>query len=102
MPSVNEVYSGLVDSELMAAGDADGHVAEWRAASGEKGDENGDRLIDWLVAKTELTEFQGEAIRAGHKGPFMLGPYRVQQRIIVGSLGSVYRACMSSWISPLA
>ena len=92
MPTVDEVHASLVDSELMSGPDADGKIAAWREASGEKEDDRGDRLVDWLVGQTELTEFQAAAIKAGHKGPFMLGPYRVQQRIMAGNLGSVYRA----------
>lgn len=92
MPTVDEVHAALVDSDLMSAGEADGNIAAWRDASGEKGDENGDSLIDWLVGQTDVTEFQAAALKAGHKGPFMLGPYRVQQRIFAGNLGSVYRA----------
>lgn len=92
MSTVDEVHQNLVESELMSTGGADRHVAAWRKASGEKGDEAGDKLIDWLVEQNELTQFQGAALKAGHKGPFMLGPYRVQRRIAAGVLGNVYRA----------
>lgn len=92
MPTVHEVHQGLVESQLMSTADADRSVAAWRAASGQKSDEQGVALADWLVAHSELTEFQAEAIKAGHKGPFMLGPYRVHQRLAMGTLGNVYRA----------
>ena len=48
MPTVDEVHAGLVDSELMNASEADDHIAAWRLASSEKGDENGDKLISSL------------------------------------------------------
>ena len=92
MATVDEVHAALVESDLMTSSAADGQITAWREASGEKGDDAGDKLIDWLVGNSELTEFQAAAIKAGHQGPFMLGPYQVRQRIIAGNLGSVYRA----------
>lgn len=92
MPSVDEVHGALVDGQLMNGGDADRYVAQWRDESGVKHDEAGDALIDWLVGQDVLTEFQASALKAGHRGPFMLGPYRVYQRIAVGMLGNVFRA----------
>ena len=102
MPTVDEVHSGLVESELMSGDDADRQVAAWRDASGEKSDEQGEKLIDWLVAQNEISDFQGAALKAGHKGPFMLGPYRVQQRIVAGSLGNVYRAVHEELEQPVS
>ena len=92
MPTVDEVHQGLVDSELMSPVDADRRVADWREASGITSDEAGDKLLSWLVANSDVSEFQAAAIQAGHRGPFMLGPYRVHERIAVGSLGNVFRA----------
>lgn len=92
MTTVDEIHASLVESELMGGDEADRHIAAWREATGEKGDESGAALADWLVDRSELTEFQAAAIKAGHKGPFMLGPYRVRQRIVAGTLGNVYRA----------
>jgi serine/threonine-protein kinase len=92
MPTVHEVHQNLVDSQLMSTDEADRQVAAWRAESGVKNDEPGVALADWLVEQSQLTELQAEAIKAGHKGPFMLGPYRVQQRLAAGTLGNVYRA----------
>ncbi len=102
MPTVDEIHAGLVETELMSGDEADRHVAAWREASGEKSDDAGDALAEYLVGQSELTEFQAAALKAGHKGPFMLGPYRVKQRIVVGSLGNVYRAVHEELDQPVS
>lgn len=92
MPTVDEIHHALVESELMTPDAADRQVAAWREATGERDDAAGDKLADWLVTNNELTDFQAAAIKAGHAGPFMLGPYRVHQRVAAGTLGNIYRA----------
>jgi len=92
MSSLDEIRQQLVDSELMTAQALDSEIARWREETGASDDAPGEKLVDWLVEKQQLTEFQGDALRAGHSGPFMLGPYRVFERVAVGRLGNTYRA----------
>ena len=92
MSSVDQVRQQLLDSQLMTAEAADTQIARWQDETKATDDAPGEALIDWLVDQQVLTEFQGDALRAGHTGPFMLGPYRVFGRMAVGRLGNIYRA----------
>jgi serine/threonine protein kinase len=101
MASVQQVRTQLVEGELLEADRAEAEVARWRETSGG-GDENGGAFVDWLVSETLLTEFQGDAIKAGHTGPFMLGPYRVFGRISLGRLGNLYHAEHAELAQPVS
>ena len=92
MTRVDETRQQLIESELMTAETAEAHIARWRQETGASEDAPGEEWVDWLVAEQLLTEFQGDALRAGHTGPFMLGPYRVFERVAMGRLGNIYRA----------
>ena len=92
MTRVDETRQQLIESELMTAETAEAHIARWRQETGASEDTPGEEWVDWLVAEQLLTEFQGDALRAGHTGPFMLGPYRVFERVAMGRLGNIYRA----------
>jgi serine/threonine protein kinase len=93
MSSVDQVRKALVESRLMSAQEADKHLASWQGSAdrSQPAKSSGDP-IDWLVANKLLTEFQGEALKAGHTGPFTLGPYEVRELIAPGILGNLYRA----------
>ena len=101
MVSVEKIRQQLIDSQLMTAEDVDGQIERWREDTGTDGDA-GDALVDWLEQQQLLTEFQAEAIRAGQTGPFMLGPYRVFERLAVGRLGSIYRAVHEELQQPVS
>jgi serine/threonine-protein kinase len=102
MISIDGVRQQLIDSQLMTAEGADRHISRWREQTGASDDTPGDVLLDWLVQQTVLTEFQGDALKAGHTGPFMLGPYRVFERVAVGRLGNVYRAMHDELNQPVS
>ncbi len=92
MSSVEDIRRGLVESQLMTPDAVDGHVAKWRQQSGAAANAPAEQLVDWLVEKELLTEFQGEALLAGHVGPFMLGPYRVSEQVHASRSGGIFRA----------
>ncbi len=92
MSSMDEIRQQLIDGGLMTAETLDSEVALWREETGVSDDAAGEGLVDRLVQRQRLTEFQGDALKAGHAGPFMLGPYRVFERVAVGRLGNIYRA----------
>ncbi len=91
MTPVEDVRQRLIDSQLMTAAQADAEIARWRQEAATD-QQNGASLLAWLVAQQAITDFQGEALRAGQAGPFMLGPYRVLGRVAAGRLGNLYRA----------
>lgn len=92
MITVQKVFQQLVRSCLMTHQVAEACVSQWQAATGESAAVEGDKFLAWLVNEEILTDFQAEAFRAGHAGPLMLGPYRMQGRMAAGRLGNIYRA----------
>jgi len=102
MSSLEETRRRLIHSELMTAEAVDSQVARWREDTGATDDAPGESCIDWLVQQQLLTDFQGDALRAGHTGPFMLGPYRVFERMAVGRLGNIYRAVHAEIEQPVS
>ena len=102
MSSLDQTRRQLIQSELMTAETVDSQIARWRDETGASEDAPGEPWIDWLVEKQLLTEFQGDALRAGHTGPFMLGPYRVFERMAVGRLGNIYRAVHAELDQPVS
>jgi len=102
MSSLDEIRQKLVDSQLMTAEHADSEIARWREETGASEDAPGEGVVDWLIEQQLLTEFQAEALRAGHSGPFMLGPYRVFERLAMGRLGNIYRAVHEEHDQPVS
>lgn len=90
MSGLDEIRARLTQSELLGDEALTEHIDSWRQAATNP--EDGDALVNWLVERQLLTEFQAEAILAGHSGPFMLGPYRVSEQVTTGLLGNVFRA----------
>ena len=91
MNAIELIRKQLVESELMSEEKFDSEISSWRDQSDAKKDDV-EAFVDWLINEQRLTEFQGEALRAGHAGPFMLGPYRVFEQMAIGRLGNIYRA----------
>ena len=92
MATLDGTRQQLIDSQLMTPETADQHISKWHEKTGEPDNSSGQELLNWLLNQGVLTEFQGSALKAGHAGPFMLGPYRVFERMAIGRLGHVYRA----------
>ena len=82
------VQSGLLDREELDS----------RSASVD-GDQ---ALLDVLVAEKRITEFEAGALAAGFTGPFMLGPYRVHERIAAGRLGDLFRGVHVDFDQPVS
>jgi len=89
MLTVAEVRQRLVDGDLVSARSADDCVRRW-VADHDEGD--GDAFVSWLAGEDVLTPFQVSALQAGHAAPFLLGPYRVFDRLAHTEMGHVYRA----------
>jgi serine/threonine protein kinase len=102
MATCEAIRQQLIDGELITAEAADQYISKWREQTGASAGTPGEELLDWLVGQGVLTDFQGSAIKAGHIGPFMLGPYRVFERVAVGRLGNVYRAMHDELNQPVS
>ena len=100
--TVSQVRQQLIGGQIMTAETADSHIARWRAETGASQATCGAALVAWLVEQGLLSEFQGDALRAGHTGPFMLGPYRVSERMAMGRLGDIYRAVHEGLQQPVS
>ncbi len=86
-----QVRERLIECAVMTAETLDAHLARWRAEKGGEG--SGDDFLEWLVDKQLVTDFQRDALLAGHAVPsFQVGPYRVYEMVAIGELGSVFRA----------
>ena len=102
MSTVSQVRQQLIDSRLTTPETAERQIARWREQTGASQETSGAELVAWLVQGQLLTEFQGDALQAGHSGPFMLGPYRVSERMAAGRLGDVYRAVHEELDQPVS
>jgi len=102
MSDLDQLRRQLVDSQLMTDEQTEEQIRRWQDETGAAEDAPGDELIGWLVEQQLLTEFQGDALRAGHTGPFLLGPYRVFQRLAAGRLGNIYRAVHEELDQPVS
>ena len=100
MSTIAEVRTRVVDSHLLTDQEADDALSKWRAKGGDDATANG--LVQWLIEKELLTEFQGAAILEGHTGPFMLGSYEVREHLAVGTLGGVFRAIHREFDQPVS
>lgn len=100
MHEASDVRQRLVASRLISPESLDLQTALWRERSTTTAD--GEGLVEWLVGQHLLSEFQGAAILAGHTGPFLLGPYRVYERIVAGRLGPVFRAVHDELEQPVS
>jgi serine/threonine-protein kinase len=92
MSILAETRQRLIDGQLLSTDDADAQLQLWKDATAATDSTDGDLFLRWLVKEGQLTEFQGDALLAGHNPPFMLGPFRVNERLAAGTLGNIYRA----------
>lgn len=100
MPDLAEIKSRLSQSNILTAEKIDECASAWQAESGGRGD--GQSFVTWLVDNGLLTDFQAEAILAGHTVPLMLGPYRVYEAVVAGRLGGVFRAVHQEFEQPVS
>ncbi len=92
--------SRIVQSGLLEADELQRLAAELPTApSAADGDQ---ALLDLLVEQQRLTDFQAQALAAGLTGPFMLGPYQVNEQIVAGRLGNVFRAVHVEFEQPVS
>ena len=90
MTTGEDIRQRLVASHLATSDEADAYLTQWRRQAAEP--DSGEAFARWLVDREWLTEFQAEALLAGHSGPFMFGPYEVREHLAHGKLGGVFSA----------
>lgn len=90
MNSIDQVWQRLIESRMMDLSSAGTHVGQWQEVATDK--TSGDELLAWLVGRQVLTQFQVDALLAGHCAPLMFGPFRIEDRLATGRVGRVYRA----------
>jgi len=100
MSMVDEIRQRLLESELATAEQADSSIARWREQA--KDEDSAAEFVEWLVDRELVTEFQGEALLAGHTGPFLLGPYEVHEHLAAGKFGGVFRAIQKEFDQPVS
>jgi len=100
MTDLATIRQRLTQSQLFTEQELSEQLASWTDAAYSADD--GGALLNWLVAKQQLTEFQAEAIAAGMAGPFMLGPYEVREHLAAGRLGHVFRALHVEFDQPVS
>src|SRR5262249_49754278 len=100
MSTIEEIRQRVVQSQLLSEDEVTSRLDEWQSRAGQ--DATGNAFLSWLVERHLLTEFQGEALAAGLAGPFMLGPYRVQEHLTAGRLGHVFRAVHVEFDQPVS
>lgn len=98
--NVEQVRQLVLDGRLMAEPALDAQIADWQAQGGSPDD--GDALINRLADQQLITEWHALTLRAGVAGPYVIGPYRVLDRITAGRLGSVYRAIHEVFNQPVS
>jgi eukaryotic-like serine/threonine-protein kinase len=102
MNDVGQVLRWLVESKSMSAAAAQRQLTEWREETGDSNQSSGEDLLAWLVHRRVISRFQVEALCAGHTGPLTFGPFRVQDRLAIGRLGTAYRAVHEELQQPIS
>ena len=100
MASLEEFRSQVVDSRLLTVGAVREEEHEWQTQWA--GPPTAEGFAYWLVKRELLTEFQADAVLAGHVGPFRMGPYEVREHIQAGTLGGLFRAVHTEFDQPVS
>jgi eukaryotic-like serine/threonine-protein kinase len=101
-PSTSDLQSRIVQSGLIEADELQRLAAELPAPTAGGSPDRDQALLAMLVEQRRLTDFQAQAPAAGLTGPFMLGPYRVNEQVVAGRLGNVFRAVHVEFDQPVS
>lgn len=98
--TVQETREALVRSRMLSPELVGDYAAGWTDGGGA--DEDGGAFLDWLVEQQAISDFQAQAILAGLDGPLRLGPYRVDDQITAGRLGTLVRGVHEEFHQPVS
>jgi serine/threonine-protein kinase len=98
--NLDEASALIVGGELLTTDRFEEYRQGWLEAG--RSNDDGDDFVNWLITEGELTEFQGATVLAGLPGPYLLGPYRINNRITAGRLGNVYQAEQVEFQQPVS
>ncbi|MBT4864561.1 MAG: serine/threonine protein kinase [Planctomycetaceae bacterium] len=98
--NVSQICELAVAGGLLDEAGAEQQVAAWQSQQGLPDDGNG--FVDSLVSENIVSEFQADALKAGVGGPYKFGPYRVNDRLAGGRLGTIYRAVHDEFDQPVS
>jgi serine/threonine-protein kinase len=101
-PATSDLQSRIVQSGLLEAEELQRLAAELPAPMAGGSSDRDQALLAMLVERRRLTDFQAQALAAGLAGPFMLGPYRVNEQVVAGRLGNVFRAVHIEFEQPVS
>jgi serine/threonine protein kinase len=87
--SAADFWNVAAQSHLLTAEQCLRLASQFAASGGSQAPEG---VADWLVAANQLSEFQAQALLAGHTGPFHYGDYVVYDRIDAGRFAGRFRA----------
>ena len=97
--NVERVLEVVVDAEILSGEESREWDSYWKEQS--QSPDDGDGLIAKLLDERIITEFHAKALRDGVPGPYRFGPYRVFDRIVVGRLGTIFRAIHEEFNQPV-
>jgi serine/threonine protein kinase len=89
--TVQDVYSLLLRSRLVAAEDAQALLDRWQVEEQERSSDP-QRFVGWLVANRQLTDYQGALLVRGFCEGFFLNDYKIMERLGRGRMAGVYKA----------
>jgi serine/threonine protein kinase len=55
-------------------------------------DTSDEQIIQWLIEKKLISNYQGQVLLAGHSGPFNYGDYQVFDRVLKGAFAGCFQA----------
>ncbi len=102
MSSFDELRERLAASGILSADAVEAQVAAWKAETGQSESGPPQAFLDWLTEKELISEFQADAVAAGHSGPLTLGPYRVYEQLAASRLGGIFRAVHEEFSQPVS
>jgi serine/threonine protein kinase len=88
--TVQNVYGLVLRSKLLPPDEAKAMLQRWQEEA--KGGGDLDRFRGWLVANRYLTEYQAKLLCRGQADGFILGQYKILDRLGRGESGRVYKA----------
>jgi serine/threonine protein kinase len=89
--TVENFYSLLARSKLLAEDEAKTMLARWRETAEDAADDPV-KFASWMVANQYVTEYQAALLARGYADGFFLDDYKILDRLGKGRMAGVYKA----------